>query len=73
MSLKKYIHQVKPREESYVNHVDRIQDLLTEASRPGNATIFEEYIVDAWNQLLDNGRPKEVFLNTKFSSVAHQK
>ena len=28
MSLKKYIHQVKPREESYVNHVDRIQDLF---------------------------------------------
>ena len=28
MSLTKYLHQVKPREESYVNHVDRIQDLL---------------------------------------------
>ena len=28
MSLKKYLHQVKPREESYVNHVDRIQDLF---------------------------------------------
>ena len=78
MSLKKYIHQVKPREESYVNHVDRIQGLLTEASRPGNATIFEEYIVDAWNQLLDarkppRQKPKEVFLNTEFSSPAHQK
>ena len=30
MSLKKYIHQVKPRDESYVNHVDRIQSLLRE-------------------------------------------
>jgi len=28
LSLKKYLHQVKPREESYVNHVDRIQDLF---------------------------------------------
>ena len=28
MSLTKYLHQVKPREESYVNHVDRIQDLF---------------------------------------------
>jgi len=28
MSLKKYLHQVRPREESYVNHVDRIQDLF---------------------------------------------
>ena len=30
MSLTKYLHQVKPREESYVNHVDRIQGLLSE-------------------------------------------
>jgi hypothetical protein len=28
LSLTKYLHQVKPREESYVNHVDRIQDLF---------------------------------------------
>ncbi len=29
MSLTKYLHQVRPREESYVNHVDRIQGLFT--------------------------------------------
>ena len=29
MSLTKYLHQVKPRDESYVNHVDRIQGLFT--------------------------------------------
>ena len=28
MSLIKYIHQVKPRDESHVNHADRIQDLF---------------------------------------------
>ena len=28
MSLRKYLHQVRPREESYVNHVDRIQGLF---------------------------------------------
>jgi hypothetical protein len=28
LSLTKYLHQVRPREESYVNHVDRIQDLF---------------------------------------------
>ena len=28
MSLTKYLHQVKPRDESYVNHVDRVQDLF---------------------------------------------
>ena len=28
MSLRKYLHQVRPREESYVNHVDRIENLF---------------------------------------------
>ena len=28
MSLTKYLHQVRPREESYVNHVDRIGNLF---------------------------------------------
>ena len=35
MSLKKYLHQVKPREESYVNHVDRIQDLFLNEAKFG--------------------------------------
>jgi hypothetical protein len=35
LSLKKYIHQVKPREESYVNHVDRIQDLFLNEAKFG--------------------------------------
>jgi len=37
LSLTKYLHQVKPRDESYVNHVDRIQELL----REGYAEDFE--------------------------------
>ena len=28
MPLQKYVQQVKPREESYVNHVDKVQDLF---------------------------------------------
>jgi hypothetical protein len=28
LSLRKYLHQVRPREESYVNHVDRIGNLF---------------------------------------------
>ena len=35
MSLTKYLHQVKPREESYVNHVDRIQDLFLNEAKFG--------------------------------------
>jgi hypothetical protein len=31
MSLQQYVRQIKPRDESYVNHVDRIQSLLYEA------------------------------------------
>ena len=33
MSLKKHIHLVKPRDESHVNHVDRIQELLIESPK----------------------------------------
>jgi hypothetical protein len=46
---------------------------LTEAVKAGNATIFEEYIVDAWNQLLKNKNTEEKFINRKFSSEEHQK
>ena len=28
MPLQKYVQQVNPREESYANHVDRVQDLF---------------------------------------------
>ena len=35
VSLTKYLHQVKPREESYVNHVDRIQDLFLNEAKFG--------------------------------------
>jgi hypothetical protein len=33
MPLQQYVRQIKLRDESYVNHVDRIQDLLSEANR----------------------------------------
>tara|TARA_R100001369_G_scaffold73047_1_gene101496 strand:- start:51 stop:1118 length:1068 start_codon:yes stop_codon:yes gene_type:complete len=39
VSLTKYLHQVKPREESYVNHVDRIQGLLFEEWSKANVAI----------------------------------
>ena len=50
MSLRKYLHQVRPREESYVNHVDRIQGLLTEVSLSGKSTNgipnVQKYVTD---------------------------
>jgi hypothetical protein len=77
MSLQQYIRQVKPRDDSYVNHVDRVQNILTEAAnprnpKPGNATLFEEYVIDAWNQLLNDAKAEEKFTNTNFSSAEHQ-
>jgi len=35
LSLTKYLHQVKPREESYVNHVDRVQALFEQGGKGG--------------------------------------
>ena len=42
MSLQGYVHQLRPRKESYVNHVDKIQNLL-EAKKPRGAE-FENII-----------------------------
>ena len=39
MSLQQYVRQIKPRDESYVNHVDRIQDLLSEEWSKANVAI----------------------------------
>jgi len=42
LSLTKYLHQVKPRDESYVNHVDRVQDLLTESVTAQQGFTYEK-------------------------------
>ena len=47
MSLQGYVHQLRPRKESYVNHVDKIQNLL-EAKKPRGAE-FENIICAAYN------------------------
>ena len=39
MSLQQYVRQIKLRDESYVNHVDRIQDLLSEEWSKANVAI----------------------------------
>ena len=48
MSLQKYVKQLRPRNESYVPHVDKIQNLLTEADT-GGATRMEQAIVVGYN------------------------
>ena len=45
MSLRKYLHQVRPREESYVNHVDRIQNLFENQSYNLHASVGQAGLV----------------------------
>ena len=45
VSLTKYLHQVKPREESYANHVDRIQGLFENQSYNLHASVGQAGIV----------------------------
>ena len=45
--LRKYLHQVRPREESYVNHVDRIQGLCE------NQSANTDGVADVNEKLLD--------------------
>ena len=47
MSLQHHIRQLRPRDESYVNHVDRVQTLLEAKSTA--STLFEGVIADCAN------------------------
>jgi hypothetical protein len=59
LSLTKYLHQVKPRDESYVNHVDRIQGLmlLPESANTDSADVneimFGYYMTGTWANFVD--------------------
>jgi len=44
LSLTKYLHQVKPRDESYVNHVDRVQNLINEAVTTKETKALKTYV-----------------------------
>ena len=48
MSLQQYVRQVRPRTESYIPHVDKVQTFLTEAATT-EATLMENVIVACWN------------------------
>jgi len=48
MPLQQYVRQLRPRNESYVPHIDKVQNLLTEADT-GKATKSEQAIVVAYN------------------------
>ena len=59
MPLQQYVHQLRPRKESYVNHIDKIQILFNESSglTTDNASITELFPALAFN---NNFRPSNV-------------
>ena len=48
MGLQPYVKQLRPRNESYVPHVDKIQNILSEVKKPRGAE-FENIICAAYN------------------------
>ena len=48
MALQKYVRQLRPIQENYVDHVEQVQSLLVEADT-GFATLMEKSIVVAYN------------------------
>jgi len=48
-NLNHYVRQIKPRSESYIPHVDRIQLYLNEGGSTSGATEMESHIVIAYN------------------------
>ena len=48
MILQQYVRQVKPRNESYIPPIDKIQTFLTEAKATAS-TLFEGVIADCAN------------------------
>ena len=51
MSLIGYVRQVRPIQESHVNHLDKVQSLLTEAKL--KAEDYEAAIVIGWHKIHD--------------------
>ena len=49
MPLQKYIKQLRPRDESYVPHVDKIQQLYLFEAKSTASTLFEGVIADCAN------------------------
>ena len=67
MSLERFMHQVKPRDESCVNHVDRIQSLFEKTSTSGQQS--ERNLVNAINDFA----PFDIKLGTEKYKIVSSK
>ena len=50
MSLQKYVRQLKPKNESYISHVDKLQTLLERVDTTLNASVTELFPCLAFNK-----------------------
>ena len=62
MSLQGYVNQLRPRKESYVNHVHKIQSFLSEAY---NIPLSSEADIDAFDSKADKNDLKKLFKYVK--------
>jgi len=68
MSLQKYVKQLRPRNESYVPHVDRIQKLYLSEAKSTASTLFEGVIADCANASTNKVKFKKEILNQPYVS-----
>ena len=67
MALQKYVRQLRPIQEKYVDHVEQVQSLLTEAKSTAS-TLFEGVIADCANASTNKVKFKKEILNQPYVS-----
>ena len=61
-NLNHYVRQLRPRTESYIDPVDRIQDLLSEANTDSadvNEIMFGYYVAGTWGKFVDSTKAQQ--------------
>ena len=66
-NLNHYVRQLRPRTESYIPHVDRVQNILSEAKSTAS-TLFEGVIADCANASTNKVKFKKEILNQPYVS-----
>ena len=68
MSLQKYVKQLRPRNESYVPHIDKVQKLYLSEAKATASTLFEGVIADCANASTNEKKFKKEILNQPYVS-----
>ena len=62
MPLQQYVRQLRPRTESYIPHVDKIQNILSEANTDSadvNEIMFGYYVAGTWGKFVDSTKAQQ--------------